>query len=361
MDALEVAHRRLAAQHLSGPPLPDPHAVVRHLGAVQAQEYAMARWSLAQRSTGDDAAVRRAVDDGTVVRTHALRPTWHFLAPEDLRWVQALTGPRVQVFNRYYERQSGIDDDEAARSVAAMRHALRGGNHLTRAELAAALATAGIEASGVRLAYLIMRAELDAVVVNGAQRGRQQTYALADERVPDGLALAGDDALAELLRRYVTSHGPVTVKDASWWSSLTLTQVRRGLALLSTEVTSEVVDGVAHWFVPGDEPARAPSPAVHVLQGYDEYFVAYTESRGVTNVAGRTIVPANPNQVIQPLVLDSQGIGWWRRVVERDRVVAELHLAVGLTGEQDAAVRAAFERLAAFVGVPVVLVGADPG
>jgi hypothetical protein len=356
MDALEVAHRRLANQHLSGPPLPDPQAVVRHLGAVQAQEYAMARWSLAQRSTGDDAAVQRAVDDGRVLRTHALRPTWHFLAPEDLRWVQALTAPRVRVLNRYYERQSGIDDDEAARAVAAMTRALRGANHLTRTELAAALALSGIEASGVRLAYLIMRAELDAVVVNGAQRGRQQTYALADERVPDGLALTGDDALAELLRRYVASHGPVTAKDAAWWSSLPLTEVRRGLALLAGELESEVVDGADHWFAPGATPAREPTPAPHVLQGYDEYVVAYTESRSVINVAGRTIVPANTNQVIQPLVLDSQGIGWWRRVVEKERLVAELHLAVRLTAEQDAAVRSAFDRFAAFAGVPVVVV-----
>jgi len=356
MDAREVTQRRLANQRLSGPPLPDPASVVRHLGAVQAQEYAMAKWSLAQRSTGDDAALQRAVDDGAVLRTHALRPTWHFLAPDDLRWVQALTAPRVKAFNRYYERRTGIDDDEARRATAAIAHVLRGGNHLTRAELAAALALSGIEASGVRLAYLTMRAELDAVLVNGVRRDTQHTYALADERVPDGLDLTGDDALAELLRRFVASHGPVTVKDAAWWSSLTLTQVRHGLRLLGDGVTSEVVDGLEYWFVPAPAPVPEPSPAVHVLQGYDEYTVAYTEGRVVTNVAGLTIVPANTHQVIQPLVLDGQVVGWWRRVVERERIVAERHLAVVLTSAQDAAVRRAFDRYAEFAGLPVVVV-----
>ncbi|GIG19355.1 hypothetical protein Cch01nite_00790 [Cellulomonas chitinilytica] len=355
MDASEVAHRRLANQRLSGPPLPDPVAVVRHLGAVQAQEYAMAKWSLAQRSAGDDAALQRVVDDGAVIRTHALRPTWHFVVPEDLRWVQALTAPRVRAFNRYYERQTGIDDDEATRATAAMAHALRGGNHLTRAEVAAALATAGIEASGVRLAYLTMRAELDVVVVNGVRRGKQHTYALADERVPDGLGLVGDDALVELVRRFVASHGPVTVKDAAWWSSLTLTQVRHALRLLGTEVASEVVGGLEYWFVPAPAPVPEPSPTVHVLQGYDEYTVAYTEGRVVTNIAGRVIVPENTNQVIQPLVLDSQVIGWWRRVAERDRIVAEPHLAVDLTPAQDSAMRAAFDRYSTFAGLPIVV------
>ena len=108
MDRLEVAHRRLHNQHLSGPPLPDPAAVVRHLGASQAQEYAMAKWSLGQRSAGaDDAAVQAALDAGTILRTHVLRPTWHFVAPEDIRWMLALTGPRVRQMSRYYERQVG--------------------------------------------------------------------------------------------------------------------------------------------------------------------------------------------------------------------------------------------------------------
>ena len=196
MDRLEVAHRRLHNQHLSGPPLPDPAAVVRHLGASQAQEYAMAKWSLGQRSAGaDDVAVQAALDAGTILRTHVLRPTWHFVAPEDVRWMLALTGPRVRQMSRYYERQSGIDDDLVDRATALLADALRGGNHLTRPQLQEALAQGGIEASGIRLAYLIMAAELAAVVVSGVLRGKQRTYALLDERVPaDAAAGAGRGA-----------------------------------------------------------------------------------------------------------------------------------------------------------------------
>jgi hypothetical protein len=356
MDRLEVAHRRLHNQHLSGPPLPDPAAVVRHLGASQAQEYAMAKWSLGQRSVGaDDATVQAALDAGSVLRTHVLRPTWHFVAPEDNRWMLALTGPRVRQASRYYERQSGIDDDLVDRATAVLREALQGGNHLTRPEVQDALAQRGIEASGIRLAYLIMAAELAAVVVSGVLRGKQRTYALLDERVPPTPVLDADEALAELTRRYFVSHGPATVKDFRWWSSLTLTEIRRGLAMVGDDLTSVDVDGLTYWFAPAPAPTRDPSPTVHVLQGYDEYGVAYTEGRTAANIADLSVAPANTNQVIQPLVLDTQVIGWWRRVVERDHVVAVPHLAVRLDDAQREAVRVSFDRLAAFAGVPVRL------
>lgn len=356
MDRLEVAHRRLHNHHLSGEPLPDPAAVVRHLGASQAQEYAMAKWSLGQRSVGaDDAAVQAALDAGAILRTHVLRPTWHFVAPDDLRWMQELTGPRVRQMSRYYERQSGIDDDLVDRATAVMGDALQGGRHLTRPELQDALSRAGIEASGIRLAYLVMAAELAAVVVSGVLRGKQRTYALLDERVPPTPVLDPDEALGELTRRYFVSHGPATVKDFRWWSSLTLTQIRRGLAIVGEDLTSVEVDGLTYWFTPADPPRRDPSPTVHVLQGYDEYGVAYTEGRTATNIADLSVAPAGTNQVIQPLVLDSQVIGWWRRVVERDEVVAEPHLAVSLDDRQLDAVRASFDRLAAFAGVPIRL------
>lgn len=353
MDAVEVAHRRLHRQHLSGPPLPDPVAVVRHLGASQAQEVPMSRWSLGMRSGTDDATVLAALDAGRIVRTHALRATWHYVAAEDLRWVQALTGPRVRQVNRSVDRQVGIDDDLAARVERLVVGALRGGEHLTRQELGAVLARAGVEATGLRLAYLVMRLELDAVVASGVVRGAQQTYALVDERVGDGLDLHGDEALAELTRRFFTGHGPAAEKDLAWWATLTLAQVRRGIALCGDGLEEDEVDGVRVWSAPGPAPVRDESPTAHVLQGYDEYGVAYTASRFALNVAGLTVAPPGTNQVIQPLVVDSQVVGWWRRVVERDGVMAQPRLARPVTDAERAAVETAFGSYARFAGLPV--------
>jgi hypothetical protein len=293
VDGLGVAYRRLRTQHLTGPGLPDPVAVVRALGAVQAQEYAVAQWSVGQRTRGADAAtVQEALDSGAILRLHALRPTWHFVAAADLPLVLRVTSPRVHQLNAYYYRQHGLDAETDRVAYRLLTSALRGGNHLTRTELAAALAQGGFEATGNRLAYVLMRAELDGVLASGAQRGRQQTYALVSERIPGSVAEHGDpDAdLAEWTRRYFSGHGPATAKDFAWWSSLTLGAVRRGLA--AAELSRVEVDGQELWYAPGDDPEPPASPAAHVLQGYDEYLVAYTESRGLATWPGGSYRPS---------------------------------------------------------------------
>jgi DNA glycosylase AlkZ-like len=341
MDGLEIAHRRLHNQHLTGTPLPDPVAVVRHMGAMQAQEYAVARWSVAQRTTGvDDAAMRRAVDDGLIVRTHALRPTWHFVAAEDLRWIQALTGPRVHAFNGYYYRQMGINATLAAKAADVMAAAVADGNHLTRKELGQALATAGIEATGNRLAYLVLHAELEAVLCNGPMRGKQHTYALVSERIPAAPSLSPDEALARLTATYFRSHGPATIKDFSWWSSLTITQIKLGLSLVDG---LESIDSFYYFPSP-----YATEPGVWPLQGYDEYVVAYSESKWVFNVAARPFGTFSENALLHPLIVDGQLAGFWRRVVRRDGIRVELPGSLS-------AYAFAFDRYAEFAGVPVTV------
>ncbi|GAA4351709.1 winged helix DNA-binding domain-containing protein [Angustibacter luteus] len=361
MDALQIAHRRLRAQHLTGPPAPDVAAVVRDLGAVQAQEFAPALWSVAQRTAGyDQDAVMRAYDAGVLLRSHALRPTWHFLLPEDIGWVQRLTAPRVHGVSRYYYRQVGIDDAVAGRAGEVMLQALDGGAFLTRAELSQALARSGIQASGVRLAYLVMHAELEGLIASGAMRGKQHTYAALSERAPASVRWEPDDPLRELTRRYLSGHGPATVKDLSWWASLTLTQVRDGIARLGDEVASIDVDGLTYWFVGPTTDEREASPSVRLLQAYDEFGVAFTEGRAVTNVAGHKLVPPSANTVVHLLVLDSQVVGLWRRVVRKGGLDAELTTAVRLGTRQRKAVETAFAEYAQFTGQPVDVHWTEP-
>ena len=357
MDRFEIARRRLRGQHLAGPSLADPVAIVASLGAMQAQEYAVSKWSVGQRGVGlDDAALQRAVDGGAILRTHALRPTWHYVAARDIRWIQALTGPRVVSFSAYYYRMHGLDETDGAKTNRLIADALRGGNHLTRKELGEVLARGGYEATGNKLAYIVMWAEVSGLIANGVMRGKQHTYALVEERGTDAVELAPDDALAELTRRYFTSHGPATIKDFAWWSSLTVAQIKRGIALLGDELASEVVEGRTYWFAPSTAPAPEPAGTVHLLQPYDEYIVAYTESRDVANIAGRTFAIINENALVQALVLDSQVVGIWRRVVQRAGIRAEVVPAITLSARQRAAVKAAFARYGAFAGVPVSVV-----
>jgi hypothetical protein len=355
MDTHDIALRRLHNLRLEGAPLPAPEAVVGWLGAVQSQDFGPAKWSLAQRTPGtDDAAVDRAFADGAILRTHVLRPTWHFVSPADIGWLLELTAPRVHALNAYYYRQLDLDDGVFERSTAVLAGALEDGAQRTRKQLAAALQGAGIELGGFRLAYLLMHAELGGIVCSGAPRGKQQTYALLEERAPQAPSLPREQALVELTVRYFTSHGPATVKDFGWWSSLTAADIRQGLELAGSRLQRAVVDGVAYWFAGSPPPTRPASPAVHLLQGYDEYLVGYSQSKSVLNLAGRALLATRPvfNGVA---ILDGQLAGHWKRTVGRDTVAFEVALYEPFDDAQTKALQAAADRHGEFLGLAVTV------
>lgn len=319
MEVRDVVDLRLRNQRLTGKPLSTPEAVVAWLGAVQSQEHGLAPWSIGLRADRlTDADVRDAIDEGRVLRTHVLRPTWHYLAADDIRWIMELTAPRVEVANRPIYRRLGLDDELLRRTNRILADALADA-HLTRVELRAALARHGITPDNLGLAYIVMRAELDLVLCSGPMRGRQQTYALVDERAPRARSLPRDEALAELTRRYFTSRGPATLRDFRWWSSLLVSDIRRGIELVGVDLESRTIDGVTYWMAP-DAVEERPDPAPgHLLQAYDEYFMAYSQSRGhmaLGAAAGAAGDDSSPyfNVAIVGGLLN----GRWRRLPMRD-------------------------------------------
>jgi winged helix DNA-binding protein len=355
MDGEVIGPRRMHNQRLWGEPFDAPEEVVRWLGAMQAQEFAVAKWSVAQRTGEPDlAAVDRAFADGTILRTHLLRPTWHFALAEDIRWLLSATGPRVQQLNAYYNKQRGIDEALAARSNAALAKALEGGKQATRKELAAILERAGVaECSGVRLAYIIMRAELDAIVVSGAMRGKQHTYALLDERAPNATRLGRDEALAELTRRYFVSRGPATLRDYARWSSLTAGECRAGLEKVKAELDHEEVDGRTYWFgSPPRTPKRPPAPRVDLVQGYDEIVMSYSESKDVVAPPAAIPLYRDGHIFLHAILLDGRLIGHWRHNPPKGSVIIETSLDRSLEPLEAQALDAAVERYGRFLGVP---------
>ncbi|HLT12229.1 MAG TPA: winged helix DNA-binding domain-containing protein [Micromonosporaceae bacterium] len=356
MDVREIALRRFHGQRLAGVRPADPVELVRYLGAVQAQEYALAKWSVGQRTkVPDDAAVQRAIDEGRILRTHVLRPTWHFVAAEDILWMQAATAHRVHAFNRMYYRRYGIDDELAARANDVIVRSLAGGNFLTRKEVSEALAREGIEATDIRLGLIIMRAELEGLIANGPMRGKRHTYALVSERAPKAVRLSPEEALAELARRYFAGRGPATVKDFSWWSSLTLTEARRALELIGDELVSVEIAGRTYWLRPGPKPRAGRSPYAQVVQGLDEYTIGYSESRDVANPAGQSFGIVGENVVVHSIVLDGMVVGLWRRELNRKEIKAEVSLVGKVDRAQRTAIEEAFGRYGRFAGLPVVV------
>jgi len=352
-EPTSIALQRLAQQRLTQNPFETPAEVVRWLGAVQAQEYEDAKWSLGMRLTGaTDEVVERAIDEGAILRTHAMRPTWHFVAPEDIRWLQALTGPRVHRQSGSVYRQNGLDEPLRQRCTEIIAGALAGHRYLTRAELAAELAAAGIEAHGQRLAYIVMHAELEAIICSGPRRGKQFTYALLEERAPHAPEMAREEALVELMRRFFIGHGPATEHDMAWWSGLTLGDVRLGLELAGPEMAHIEDDGQRYWFSAAHPPVAVPTGEAFLLPTYDEFLLGYTaaDRMRVTGVPALEVM-----QFFSTIVIGGQVRGSWRRTFDKGTVNVEVAPFQPFTAGEEQAVVAGVERYAAFLGMAPAL------
>jgi hypothetical protein len=354
-----IVARRLRAQRLTGASCATPEEAAGLLGAVQAQDYGPAKWSLGARVAGaTDERVEHAFNTGAILRTHVLRPTWHFVLPADIRWLLTATAPRIRARDARRYAQLGLDGDTLRRSAGVLASALRGGNQLTRPEAAGALRAAGIGVEGQRLPYLLMAAELDALICSGPRQGKQHTYMLLEERAPDARALPRDKALAELAQRFFAGHGPATARDFAVWATLTLAEARAAIEAAGLELRAEDLGGLRFWAPstwPGSAGERfsAPrSPLVHLVQGYDEIVMGYTETKSLLARPGSPWEPATPPVFRLVVLLDGGVAGFWRRSTKRDRVIVEVAPLEPFSGPAVAALEAEAARYGAFLGLP---------
>lgn len=355
---LDIVRYRLHNQLLSQTKYSKPGQVVEWLGAVQSQDYAGAKWALAQRlkDPTTDADLDKAFHAGKILRTHVMRPTWHFVAPKDIRWLLMLTGPRVHAGNAFMYRKLELDRAILRKSYKVLEKVLQGNKQLTRTELGAALAKAGIPAEGLRLTYFMMSAELDAVICSGGRRGKQFTYAMLEERVPPVKPLKRHEALAELVKRYFSTRGPATLQDFTWWSGLTMADGRKGIELVKSHLAHEVLEGQTYWFGNSISPVKEKSPAVHLLPNYDEYFIGFKDRSAIGQVAREAGIRSDdPSLIAHIILLDGQIVGGWRRTVTKNAVILEQNLFVDLTRSAQRALAQEVDRFSEFLQLPVEL------
>jgi hypothetical protein len=348
----DLIRRRLANQRLSRSSFRTPGDVVAWLGAMQSQDYPGAKWGIGLRANVTDDEVDRACDEGMIVRTHILRQTWHFVARDDIRWMLALSGPRVNAISAHYYRQFELDERTFTRSREVFERALRDRTYLTRPELGTALRRAGITASGTRLAFLTMRFELDAVICNGPRRGNQVTYALFEERVPPAKPIDRDEALATLARRYFTSHGPATLRDYVWWSGLTVRDAKASVDLAGMSLVQDDVDDFTYWAADRRTPKAVASPAAHLLPNYDEYLIAHKDRHLVISRGSGDGVTRIKDPFVHHVVIDGRLAGSWTRTVKAGSVAVECAMYGRPTAEAARALDAAAARLGRFLKRP---------
>jgi hypothetical protein len=353
MLSFDIRNLRLNNQHLSTPTFKDPVEVLRSLVAIQAQVYNGAKWALGQRTVNcTDDVIEKAFTDGRILRLHVMRPTWHFVTPDDIRWLVKLTAPRVNAVSRYYYRKAELDHNVFRRTNKALVKALEGGRQLTRDELRLAIQRAGVEpGESMRFGYIMHRSELDGIVCSGGRRGNQFTYALVDERVTHSRALEDDEALGELTERYFKSRGPATVQDYVWWSGLTASQAKRGIEIVGSALKTEVSDGHRYCLsAKANRSLKGTPRRAHLLSSYDEYFIAYKDRSAAMHpdfnqksIAAKSVFDA-------PLLIDGQVFGGWKGVVQKDAVIIQLKPFRIFNRVDRAAVHSACAKYAAFIG-----------
>ena len=353
----ELLSARLRNQQLTESTQRKSTDVVSWLCAMQAQDYPAAKWAIGVRAPGlQDADVDQAFNDGLILRTHVLRPTWHFVSPADIRWMLALSAPRLHAVNAYYYRQADLDAKLFLKSCAMIHRMLEGGVTLTRAEIADGLNRAKIPAHGLKLAYLVMHAELEGVICSGPRRGKQFTYALLEERAPKAKTKDREEALAELAKRYFASHGPATVRDFAWWSGQTIKDAQQAIDSVKPMLESSSIGGSTVWSADDGHGKASKSVIAMLLPNYDEYLIAYKD-RGafVDQSRAANIVARSGGAFSNHLIIDGRLAGGWQRTLNGNSVKIEVAPYKKLTPAQSRAVSNAADCYGEFLGLPVTL------
>jgi hypothetical protein len=354
MANLNIARLRLHNQHIAGAKFERPGDVVKWFGAVQAQDYLGALWAIGLRMrSATEGAIEQALADRTIVRTWPMRGTLHFVAPADARWMLKLLTPRIVARCAGQYRRMELDEAVFSRSRDVLTKALQGGKQLSRGAIYRALETAGIATANQRGLHILAWLAQAGVICFGARAGKQQTFALLDEWIPQAKTLERDEALAELAGRYFMSHGPASLQDFAWWSGLTVADARAGLAMVKSRLLQATVAGQSYWLASSPPVAKDRSPTAHLLPAYDEYTVAYQDRSAVLDPlyaeqAGNGIFS-------RTAVVDGQVVGVWKRVLKSNSVVITPSYFTKLDKAQARAVAAAANRYGEFLDTTVVL------
>jgi hypothetical protein len=348
----EIGNYRMISQQLVSPKKISVKEMVTWLGAVQAQEYGPTKWGLGIRLPHlNDQDIENDFTAGKILRTHLLRPTWHFVTAEDIRWLLMLTAPRVTMANAYMYRKLELDETVFKKCNTILIHSLQGGKQKTRAALNETFKENKIIAEGHRLSYIMMQAELKGILCSGAREGNEFTYALLEERVKPVKPMSQEEALAELSLRYFNSKGPATVKDFSTWSGLTLTDCRKGIELIKKKLSAEKIGEEIYYFNSTILKHTKPSQAIFLLPLYDELIMGYKDRTPMMLYRDRT----KSKKLLYDNMIVSEGriIGCWRRELKTKSIRIEYDFLQKPSVEQAKAFEKSLARYKEFTGLPV--------
>lgn len=324
INAREIAMMRMAAQRITATEYCAPEKILRTLGAVQAQDYGMAKWALGLRTQCTETEVEAALHSGRILRTHVLRPTWHFVHAKEIRRMLALSAPRIIASMQGRHRRLGMSPALLKKSRTLLQSAMEGGKHVSREEIKKIYVAQQIPIDQNRLAHYLFMAEFEGLISSGELLNGKPSYCLLDARVRTEKIPSREASLAMLAHTYFSGHGPATIRDFIWWSGLTATDARRAHAAVSSRLAEAQDAGQTYWFDKTLSSQVQDAPSLHFLPAFDEYLVGYAGRSAVLPQSSyqKTIMA---NGIFRP-VLICNGIvtGIWKRTQVKNMAVIEV-------------------------------------
>ncbi len=295
------------------------------MGAMQAQDYNQAKWAIGARLPHlTEAQIESAFNQGEILRTHLMRPTWHFVSADDIYWLLELTAKQIKSTTKSRHRDLGLTENELKKSKEVLVKSLEGNRSLTREELGDQLNRAGINTFEQRLPHILMDAEINGIICSGAISGKKQTYTLLAERVPEKKTFTKEEALALLAKKYFTSHGPATLVDFVWWSGLAVSDARKALEMNQANLVSETIGADTYWLSDSINLPTSPPNSVYLLPAFDEYLISY-KNRSAAITADHHTKAISNNGIFRPIiVVNGQISGLWKRTIKKNTVIIEL-------------------------------------
>ena len=350
MDERTLLKLRLNNQQLIQSQFDKPGELVKWMGAVQAQDFFGSLWAINIRLNKflTEPEIERAITDKTIVRSWPMRGTLHFCAPEDLRWMLKYLTPRVFARFKSILEKDGIDSKVRTKSKKVFEKILSGGNQLTRDEMYEALEKAKVSTKGTRGLHLLGTAAQDGLICFGPRAGKQHTFVLTDEWIPSKSPMPSEEeAMAELARRYVRSHGPVIVEDFAWWAGLNKGESNAAFQSIANELETVMVNEKEFWFDPASTDTKPKTGKAYLLPTYDEYGIAYKNRDEFIHNDEYSLIGGLFTSAI---MMNGKMIGTWRRVLEKKSVKIEFKPFQEFTSVQENAIHKEAKRYSTFIG-----------
>lgn len=324
MNLTDISQLRLINQQIIASEFKTPKEIVCWMGAMQAQDFNMAKWAIGLRlRNSTDKLIESAIDQSEIIRTHLMRPTWHFVSSEDIYWMLALTAPHVKAFLKSRDKVLEITENIYEKSNTIIENALQGSKHLFREELVNGLEQANIATDNNRASHLLLRAELDGIICNGKIINNKITYGLLSDRVARTKTLTRDEALSQLAIKYFTSHCPATLQDFVWWSSLSVNESKHALEMIKSKLVSETIDNQTYWLTDSFSIPKLNKDSVCLLPAYDEFIISYKDRTASLPLEIFNKAVSN-NGIFRPtIVINGQVRGLWKRTIKKDKIILE--------------------------------------